>query len=62
MTHEEKAADLLKKFHTPEIASMVVDEIITSEIQFTSFIAQKLNTEYEYDSNYWQQVKQLLNQ
>jgi hypothetical protein len=62
MTHEEKAADLLKKFETPEIASMVIDEIITSEIQYVSFISKKLEMEYEYDSTYWQKVKQLLNQ
>ncbi len=58
MTAEEKAEYLKKKFGA--IASDVVDEIITTELQFVSYINEKYESDFIYDSVYWQEVKQYL--
>ncbi len=58
MTAEKKAADLKKKFGA--IASDVVDEIITVEKQFVSYINETYSADFIYDSIYWQQVKENL--
>lgn len=60
MSADEKAKGLITTFGR-ELALLVIDEIITAELQLILFINKQFGEiERTYNSIYWQQVKEAI--
>lgn len=56
MKADSKAEHLVNIFGK-ELALLCVDELITCDINWNTYLNEKLGTNRGYDSSYWQEVK-----